>query len=177
MKVPALALVLAVALLPALLALPSGPLTLSTTGTWLGWLGIGLLASSLLSMVRKPVWASAFGGLDRMYQWHHRLGVLGYVAVLAHPLLSLAPSRRDDIPAAWVRLMSFSQTWPGGLGWAALLGLMLGLAGTFAVRLRYSIWRPLHGLLGAAVGLGVAHILALGGQRWSWLVAVPATPD
>ncbi|MEY4544741.1 MAG: hypothetical protein RL685_936 [Pseudomonadota bacterium] len=172
-KVPALALVLAVALLPALLALPSWPLTLALAGSWLGWLGIGLLASSLLSMVREPVWASAFGGLDRMYLWHHWLGVLGYAAVLAHPLLSLAPSRREDIPAAWSRLMSFSQTWPGELGWAALLGLMLGLASTFAVRLRYSLWRPLHALLGAAVGFGVAHIVAVGGQRWSWLVAVP----
>jgi len=108
-----------------------------------------------------------------MYLWHHGLGVLGYVVVLAHPLLSLAPSRRDDIPVAWSRLMSFSQTWPGALGWAALLGLMLGLASTFAVRLRYSVWRPLHALLGAAVGLGVAHILAVGGQRWGWLVAIP----
>jgi hypothetical protein len=68
--------------------------------------------------------------------------VLGYAAVLAPPLLSLAPSRRDDVPAAWNRLTSFSQTWPGALGWAALLGLVLGRASTFAVRLRYSLWAP-----------------------------------
>lgn len=173
MKAPAFAPVLVVAVLPALLAVPSGPLTLAAAGVWLGWLGVGLLASSLLSMVREPAWASAFGGLERMYRWHHRLGVLGYVAVLAHPLLSLAPDRQDDVAAAWSRLSSFSQTWPGVLGWAALIGLVLGLASTFAVRLRYSLWRPLHALLGAAVGLGVAHILAVGGRRWSWLVAVP----
>jgi hypothetical protein len=36
LKVPALALLLTVALLPALLVLPSGSLTLSKAGIWLG---------------------------------------------------------------------------------------------------------------------------------------------
>ena len=50
------------------------------------WAGSGLLAASLLLMVREPHLAHLLGGLENMYRWHHRSGILAYVLLLCHPL-------------------------------------------------------------------------------------------
>ncbi len=177
MKTPLLPVALAVALAvaPAVITLVSTSPTVAGAGAWLGWLGSGLLAASLLLMVREPACAAWFGGLDRMYRWHHGLGTLGYTAVLAHPVLLAAAAWPADPAAAWKVLSPAAQSWHGLLGWIAVLGLMAGLAATFAVRLRYSLWRSLHAMLGIGVLLGAVHILAVGGiSATSMLVLVPA---
>ncbi len=51
-----------------------------------GWAGCGLLAASLLLMIREARLAAWLGGLESMYRWHHRLGVGAYLALLIHPL-------------------------------------------------------------------------------------------
>ncbi|HEU0219271.1 MAG TPA: hypothetical protein VFQ98_00530 [Gallionella sp.] len=72
-------------------------------------------------------------------------------------------------------LSPFTQFWPGVLGWVALIGLMAGLASTFAMRLRYSLWRKLHVTLGIGVLIGIAHLLAVSGLSvGAWLVIIPA---
>lgn len=173
--VPA-AMVLALAALPSLMALPALPHTLAGAGAWLGWLGSGLVSASLLLMVREPVIAAWFGGIERMFRWHHALGTLGYVALLAHPLALAGQALPADPAAAWRMLSPFAQPLSGLLGWAALAGFMVGLTATFAVRLRYSLWRRLHAVLGVGVLAGIAHLLAAGGLSASaWLVIIPAT--
>jgi predicted ferric reductase len=163
------------AVAPAVVALSNTSLTLNGAGAWLGWLGSGLLAANLLLMVREPAVAAWFGGLDRMYRWHHGLGTLGYAALLAHPVVLAAAALPGDPAAAWKVLSPAGQSWHGLLGWIALLALMAGLAATFAVRLRYSLWRSLHAMLGVGVLLGAAHMLAIGGlSTTSMLVLVPA---
>lgn len=169
------ALVLALAALPALMVSPIVPRTLAGAGAWLGWLGSGLVSASLLLMVREPSVAAWFGGLDRMFRWHHMLGTCGYVALLLHPLAIAGQSLPADPVAAWRTLSPFTQSLPGLLGWAALAGLMAGLASTFAVRLRYSLWRKLHAMLGIGALAGIAHLLAVRGFSASaWPVIVPA---
>ena len=168
----ALALVLAV--LPALMAPPEMPCTLAGGGVWLGWLGSGLISVSLLLMVREPVVAAWFGGLERMFRWHHALGTLGYMALLAHPLAIAGQIFPTNPGAAWRMLSPLAQSLPSVLGWVALASLMAGLASTFAMRLRYSLWRKLHATLGIGVLAGIAHLLAIRGFSASaWLVIVP----
>ena len=93
-----------------------------------GWAGCGLLAASLLLMIREAKLAAWLGGLESMYRWHHRLGVSAYLILLIHPL-ALAASGWAESPAlAWAMLAPWQQSWPVWLGWAALLCLMTGLA-------------------------------------------------
>lgn len=166
---------LVLAALPALMISPALPSTLNGAGVWLGWLGSGLISASLLLMVREPSVAAWFGGLDRMFRWHHALGMLGYMALLAHPLAIAGQALPADPAAAWRMLNPFTQSFPGVLGWVGLAGLMAGLASTFAVRLRYSLWRKLHATLGIGVLAGIAHLLAARGFSPSaWLVIIPA---
>lgn len=140
-----------------------------------GWSGCGLLLASLLLMIRESWLANLLGGLERMYGWHHRLGVAAYLALLSHPL-ALAADAWDERPAlAWAVLAPGQQSWPGWMGWASLFSMMAGMAAALAPRLPYSIWRGLHGLLAGAVVFGFAHLLLLGLDYpllWAPLLAI-----
>jgi len=125
------------------------------------WAGSALLAASLLLMVREPHVAQLLGGLENMYRWHHRSGIVAYVLLLCHPLALTLDSWLEAPQLAWQMLAPWAHSWPVWLGWIALLLLMFGLVTTFVVRLSYRRWRNLHILLGVAVLLALAHMYAL----------------
>jgi predicted ferric reductase len=132
------------------------------TGIMLGWVGCGLLLSSLLLMLREPRLARTLGGLERMYLWHHWTGFAAYVVLLAHPLALAADAWPQTPDVAWQTISPFSESWPVWVGWLSLLLLMAGLAATFAVRLSYRARRWLHAALGPGVALGLVHLMLLG---------------
>lgn len=168
-------LALTLAVLPAALAPSVGASAWTQLSATLAWLGSGMIATSLLLMVREPGFAAWFGGLERMYHWHHGLGTTGYVLILGHPLALAAQALPQGGGAPWAMLQAASAHAVGISGWIALIGLMVGLATTFALRLPYRLWRSLHGVLGAAVLAGVAHALMARGLIASTvLLAVPA---
>ena len=112
----------------ALWAFPEGLAPIRMVGIVIGWVGCGLLLVSLLLMLREPRLARWLGGLERMYRWHHRTGVVAYVLLLVHPL-ALAANGLSTSPAfAWETLSAFDEGWPVWSGWLGLLVLMLGLA-------------------------------------------------
>ena len=162
---------------PLVWAFPTDVAFWRGVGIVAGWLGCGLLLASLLLMLREPRLAAWLGGLERMYRWHHRLGVLAYLAFLAHPLALAADGWQERPALAWAILAPAQEGWPVWCGWAALSCMMLGLA--FALlpprALRYGLWRGLHTLLAAAVVLGAAHLVLLGVDTpllWLPLLAV-----
>lgn len=127
-----------------------------------GWVACSLLLASLLLMVREPWLARRLGGLEAMYCWHHRFGVVAYLLLLSHPLTLAADAWSESPARAWALLAPWQEGWAIWLGWGGLLGLMVGLAGAMAPRLAYRFWRRLHWLLALAVALGLAHLLVLG---------------
>ena len=146
----------------ALWAFPEGLAPIRMVGIVIGWVGCGLLLVSLLLMLREPRLARWLGGLERMYRWHHRTGVVAYVLLLVHPL-ALAANGLSTSPAfAWETLSAFDEGWPVWSGWLGLLVLMLGLAATFSRRLSYGVWRWLHAGLAVGVLLGLVHLVLLG---------------
>lgn len=132
------------------------------TGIILGWSGYGLLLGSLLLMLRETVLARALGGLDRMYLWHHRTGVVAYVLLLTHPLALAAAAWTESPLLAWETLSPLAEGAAERLGWISLLLLMLGLATTFSRSIGYRRWRWLHLSLAAGVVTGLAHLWQLG---------------
>lgn len=140
-------------------------------GEWLGWLGAGMLSSSLLLMIREPFIVRWFGGLGRMYRWHHALGVGACAVLLSHPIVLAAALLPRSTARAW-HLISPTTWFPANaLGWIALLGLLVGLFASMTGRIRYAVWRRLHFSLGAAVLLGFAHAFAYRGVTTSLLLA------
>ncbi len=174
MKTPILPIVVvtAVALLPALAIIASLPFNIFGFGLLSGWLGIGLISANLLLMVREPIWADWFGGLQRMYQWHHGMGIMGYVLLLAHPLLLAGHYLTLNPDIAWQYILPFNSHLPNFLGWTALIAFMLGLAATFALRLPYGLWRRIHVLLALAMMAGLSHVWAADGFSFSLIAAL-----
>lgn len=125
------------------------------------WAGCGLLAANLVLAVREPHVARLLGGLESMYRWHHRSGLLAYLLLLCHPLALALDDWLEAPQLAWQALAPWSQSWPVWLGWVALLLLMAGLFSTFALHLPYRRWRGFHFMLGLGVLLGLAHVYAL----------------
>lgn len=161
----------AVAVLPVLAEMRGTPLTLRHAGDLLGWLGAGMLSSSLLLMIREPLIVRWFGGLERMYRWHHVFGVWACVVLLAHPVILAAAVLPSSAARAW-RLLSPERWFPSNaLGWAALIGLVAGLCASLLWRARYAVWRRLHFSLGLAVLLGIAHAFAYRGISAGFLLA------
>lgn len=148
--------------IPVFWAFPEEISEWRSIGIVLGWAGCGLLLASLLLMVRETWLAERLGGLERMYAWHHVLGTLAYVVLLAHPLALAADNLAASPAMAWALLSPWAQGWPLWSGWLALLCLMLGMAAAFAKRLPYPLWRWLHGLLGVGILLACVHLWLLG---------------
>jgi len=148
--------------LPVYWAYPDDLSFWRAVGIVLGWAGSGLLLASLLLMLREVRLASWLGGIERMTGWHHWTGLAGYLLLLLHPLALAAAAWTESPLLAWQLLSPVAQNWPVWAGWAALLFLMGGLSTTFASRLRYPLWRWLHGLLGLGVVVGCVHVLLLG---------------
>lgn len=158
------ALILLCVASPVFWAFPEDLAFWRSLGIVLGWLGCGLLLACLILMLREVHLARWLGGLERMYRWHHRLGFLAYVFLLAHPL-ALAMDAWQESPAdAWLLLAPTHEGLPVWSGWAALSCMMAGLALALTppARLRYDHWRILHGLLALAVLTGATHLLLLG---------------
>ena len=127
-----------------------------------GWIGCGLLLTSLLLMVREPWLAAKLGGLEPMYLWHHRFGVWAYLSLLLHPLALAADAWDESAALAWSALAPWPASGPVWLGWGALLSMMAGLAVSLSPQLAYATWRKLHHLLTLSVVLGGAHLVWLG---------------
>ena len=135
-----------------------------------GWAGLALLATSVLLLLREARTARALGGLQAMLRGHHLTGTLGYALLLLHPLaLALDAAGGEaaiDATQAWALLNPADTSVALGLGWAALLALMAGLATTFTLHLRYRRWRGWHHLLAAAMVLALLHVQQLYADPW-----------
>lgn len=167
--------VVTVAILPLLMEMRGTSLTVRHVGDWLGWLGAGMLGSSLLLMVREPLIVGWFGGLERMYRWHHTFGVWACAALITHPLVLAAAVLPSGATRAWNLLAPLRWFPSNALGWAALFGLVMGLFVSLSSRVRYATWRRLHFCLGLAVLLGIAHAFVYRGLDTSLLlIAIPS---
>jgi predicted ferric reductase len=131
-------------------------------GIVFGWIGCGLLLSSLALALREPRLASWLGGIEAMVFWHRWCGFAGYLALLAHPLALAAAFLPAAPKEAWQTVSPLSESWPVWTGWLSLIALMVGLAATFAQRLPYRIRRILHAAMGAGVLVGLVHLKLLG---------------
>jgi len=175
MKSLAVAFIIFVASLPAVKATPEFPTDAYGFALLSAWLGSGMIAASLLLMIRESVWASWFGGLQQMYQWHHFLGITGSLLLLSHPLLLAVDYWPLGSAATWEYLSPFESDLLNLLGWTALIIFMLSLAVNFITGIPYRIWRYLHMALIAAIALGLWHIWLAGGFSISLLaVLIPA---
>ncbi|MDP2715467.1 ferric reductase-like transmembrane domain-containing protein [Rheinheimera sp.] len=127
-----------------------------------GGLGLaGLLVAAVLSC-RIPGFDQSFGGLTKLWQLHHKLGLSAFILLLAHPLLLAFAAAEVSLAAAADSLFSMQPTVL--YGWLALLALMAFIAPTFHVfgEPDYQRWKRLHRLAAVVLMFGLLHSLMLG---------------
>jgi predicted ferric reductase len=138
----------------------------------LGWLGWIVFALSLVLTVRARALAAHFGGLDHQYAWHHVLGLLAYLAMLAHALAVVWPFL--GVGEFGIAARAWTSGAIVGSGWTALGLLVLPLAATFygpANFRRWLRWHRIAGLAFAATALHVAWAVGLVNPAW-WTIAL-----
>lgn len=106
-----------------------------------------------------------FGGLDKVYQVHKRLGKWSFYLIPLHPIF-LAVDRLPDIPA-FLQAMWFLEPqgdrylWGQNLGVAAFLAFAVLMALTLWVKIAYHRWKKSHEFLGLVLLLVAAHIFVV----------------
>ena len=123
--------------------------TLATTA--LGGIAFLLMTSSIVLSTRLAALEDLFGGLDRMYQVHRVAGVLCALFALVH--FFAVPK---ELPAG-VDPAANSLTPSGPLGMLGLIILVIGLFVALNRKIRYSVWRPTHKVMGLVYVLIIGH--------------------
>jgi len=140
----------------------------------LGFAGLSLMGLQLIPTARLPFLAGVFP-VETLYYIHHRISVLAFGLILAHPTILLINNPNThrlfnpfDGPS-WAR--------PGIISVLAVAGLALGPVYKKRLALKYEVWRILHNLLTViAVALSLRHIfgvryyLSMPLQRVVWMV-------
>jgi predicted ferric reductase len=119
-------------------------------GEVLGVLAVYVLCWSLVLATRVRVLEPWFGGLDRMYLWHRRTAVVGFLLLVPHVFLVRTAAGQ-----------SMSQI-GNGLGVLALFGLaalvIISLSRVaHLIRLAYEPWLLIHRTTGLFVAAAVVH--------------------
>jgi len=137
------------------LTVPAGD-TLRVLSQVSGLLGLLFLSWSYLLAVRHPLLERAFGGLDRVYRWHHIAGGTAFVLLMNHPVfLMISALPTNTFMTYFVPGSIFSYT----LGILAFYCLLVLLSLTLFVDLPYKIWKRTHEWLGLVIILGAWHAL------------------
>jgi predicted ferric reductase len=103
-----------------------------------------------------------FGGLDKVYQVHKRIGRWSFFLILFHPLF-LAVDRWPDAPA-FLQAMWFYRPkgdlylWGHNVGVIALLGFAVLIALTLWVKIPYPRWKKTHEFFGLLYIIVCVHI-------------------
>ncbi|MCC7543226.1 ferric reductase-like transmembrane domain-containing protein [bacterium] len=129
---------------------------------WKSLANIGAFAGTILyswSVILSARWRwveKLFGGLDKVYHWHHITGGLSFLLLALHPFfltIRLAGIRPDKLSSLWV----LGSNWQLNFGIIALYAMLLILPATVFLRLRYQVFLWIHRILGLVFFSGFIH--------------------
>jgi predicted ferric reductase len=122
-----------------------------------------LMCWSVLLSTRWPVLENYFGGLDKVYQVHKRLGRVAFGVILLHPLflaLDRFPHMLKLLHALWFQRPAGSRyLWGQNVGVLALLGMAALLTVTLWFKIPYHLWKRSHEWFGLVLALVAVHIV------------------
>lgn len=130
---------------------------LTALGQISGLVALAILSLSLVLISRWAWLEDYFGGLDRVYRFHHFFNSLGFILLLGHPLALAGKFLLFSTQSAALFLLPDAY-WFKTFGIAALLGVTLFLVlSIFVRRLSYEARKINHKILGLAYLLILAH--------------------
>jgi predicted ferric reductase len=167
-------LIAVVCLIPLVLwarAAPLGPrftdaaTSVRSVAVLCGLAGLVAFSCNLVLGGRVAVLEIFFGGLDRMYRIHHRVGLVSYNLLLAHGgLMLLSVTAADSLEAA-VRLVLSTTNWTVTLGALALLGMIFVMSMSLYADVNHEVFLWLHRFFGLVYLLAVVHVFRTPGTK------------
>ena len=103
-----------------------------------------------------------FGGLDKVYKAHRRIGEAAFFLIWLHPVF-LAVAFSDDI-AGFFRYLWFSGDWIRNTGIIALAAFTLLVVLSIYLKIAYHRWKRTHDLFGLLLVLIIVHAVISGGE-------------
>jgi predicted ferric reductase len=103
-----------------------------------------------------------FGGLDKVYAAHAKIGKITFFVLLLHPIF-LAMHRLPDV-AAYFSYLWFSPQWVRNTGIIALVLFTLLVVMTISVKVAYHRWKITHNFFGLVLLLVIWHIVLADGD-------------
>jgi predicted ferric reductase len=140
----------------------------------LGFLGLSLMGLQFVPTARLP-FLTKVADMDTLYTMHHKLSILAFLLVLAHPLLLFVENPFT------LRLLNLATApWRARAGVTAVLFLIALVATSIwrkELEIHYEPWQWAHDLLSIGIaGLSLYHIFnvnyytAVPAQRILWIV-------
>lgn len=129
---------------------------LTSLGEITSLIGMAMYSVVLVMSARIQAFEDFFGGMNRVYIWHHLLGGVALILFLIHPILLAFARATYSIKAASALLLP-GEDWTVNFGIAALLLMIALLILTFFRSLPYQIWQLTHKFLGVVFIIGAIH--------------------
>jgi predicted ferric reductase len=142
-----------------------------------------MMCFSVLLSTRSTTLENFFGGLDKVYQVHKRLGRWSFFLILLHPVF-LAVDRLPDVPAFLQALWFYRPEgdrylWGQNVGVIALIIFFVLITVTLWLKIAYHRWKITHKFFGLLLLIVVAHVFlvdadiarypVLTGWMYGWL--------
>ncbi len=124
-----------------------------------GIIGAQLFAFSLILSARLHSLEKLFGGLDRLYDLHHKVGVVAFAFLAVHPIILSFQYIEDSFKDMANFLSPIGNTMPITLGIISLM-MMLGLLFLtfYGIAFSYPSLKKAHRFLGVAFFFGFLHV-------------------
>ncbi|WP_194774575.1 ferredoxin reductase family protein [Pararhodonellum marinum] len=124
-------------------------------GVALGFLGLGIMGSQFIFTGRLSRVAPTFGP-DNIFHFHKTLGIVGFVFILAHPVILIL--NNSEFINYYNPVVNLPRAVALSVVTVAITFLILTSLWRVSFGLSYEKWRLLHGILALlVVFIGVAH--------------------
>jgi predicted ferric reductase len=119
-------------------------------------LGTTLLAYSFFLSSRFKILEKLHGGLDKVYKFHHIVGILAFILLLEHPLFLAIGALPDKLTA--LNFIIPINNLVNMIGFIAIAILLFLMFVTLYIKLPYHIWKITHEYMGLPLLLGLIHV-------------------
>ncbi|MGX5691032.1 ferredoxin reductase family protein [Arcticibacter tournemirensis] len=123
--------------------------------------GYSMLALSFVLSARIKWLERQFDGLDKMYQTHHKMAVVAFIFMLAHPFLLALRWIPDNAARFFLSVFPLHHRDEVNLGSYALWGIIVLMVFTLLIKLPYRIWKISHKFMGVFFIMIVIHTFHL----------------
>jgi predicted ferric reductase len=122
-----------------------------------GLIGMILFSLTFFLTTRLKFIENIFGGLDKVYHTHKRIGAIAFVLILFHPILLVIKFIPSNVKQAALYLLP-SKSWPVNFGIIALVLMIFLIVLTLYIGMKYQNWKLSHKFMGIIFIIAGLHV-------------------